>query len=122
MCYFSAHYCAIADTTEQQDNILGGPSREDTAVTGGKERVVEGDRLVKGTGLEVTAGGLRQRRGEADAQQQQVSEADRKGIESVMAAAAAGQNSAAPGASGAAALFAEPLAGKFSYLMLVHLI
>ena len=101
----------FADTTEQRNNILGGPSREDTAITDGKEHIVEGDRLVEGTDLEVTAGGLRKRRGDADAQQQHVSEADKRGIKSMIAAAAAGQESAAPGASGASALFAEPSRG-----------
>ena len=109
-----------ADTTEQQRNILGGPSGEDIAITDGKERAVEGDRLVKETNLEITAGGLRKRRGDADAQQRRVTKADKEGIDSVIAAAAAGEGSAAPGASGASALFAEPSTGSDLYGHHIH--
>ena len=52
----------------------------------------------------------------ADEKQEQVSAADRRGIESVIAAATAGQTSAAPGAAAASALLAEPQKGTPSIL------
>jgi len=59
----------------------------------------------------VTAGGLRPRRGEADVVQQDVSEADKRGIESAIAASVIGKGSQAPGAAGAFALFSSPEKG-----------
>ncbi len=77
---------------------------------------MEGDCLVEGTNLEVTAVGLRRRRGLADEKQEQVSAADKRGIESVITATTAGQTSAAPGAAAASALLAEPQKGTPSIL------